>query len=120
MLINSALNEGLAGMQQSQRRMLQAAEDIVKAGMPTDRSLPNNASTAVATTNNGTAAQDLPPGQSIEALDEAERPSLSRSGQGDIVEPLIEQKRQQLLFDASANVVKAANETIGSLIDDLS
>ena len=31
-----------------------------------------------------------------------------------------EQSRQQLIFDASANVVSAANQTLGRLIDDLS
>ena len=35
MLINSAMNESLAGMQQSQKKMLQAAQDIARAGLPT-------------------------------------------------------------------------------------
>lgn len=117
MVINSALNEGLSGMQQSQRRMQQAAEDIVKAGMPTDRSLPNSQSMDIATTNNGTAA-DLAGTQSVEAIDESEQ--TYGFNRGDIVEPLIEQKRQQLMFDASANVVKAANNMLGSFIDDMS
>lgn len=118
MVINSALNEGLAGMQQSQRRMQQAAEDIVKAGMPTDRSLPNAQSLDVATTNNGTAA-DLPASQSIEAVAQTETTGDGKAGQLDgLLEPLIEQKRQQLLFDASANVVQVAHQSLGSLIDD--
>ena len=41
MLINSAMNEGLAGMQQSQKKMLQAAQDIARAGLPTDTSILN-------------------------------------------------------------------------------
>jgi flagellar hook-associated protein FlgK len=35
----------------------------------------------------------------------------------DIVEPMIEIIRQQQLFDASAQVVKSADETLGTLID---
>lgn len=119
MLINSALNEGVAGMQQSQRRMQQAAEDIVKAGVPTDRSVQNVSATGSApATNAGTAVTDLPATATVEALPNTEK-SGSQS-RGDIIEPLIEQKRQQLLFDASANVVGAANKALGQLIDDLS
>jgi hypothetical protein len=35
----------------------------------------------------------------------------------DIVEPLINIQKQQNLFDASANVVKIADEALGALID---
>jgi flagellar hook-associated protein FlgK len=35
----------------------------------------------------------------------------------DIVEPMIEIIRQQQLFDASAKVVKSADENIGMLVD---
>ncbi len=35
----------------------------------------------------------------------------------DIVEPLINIQKQQNLFDASANVVKVADEALGALID---
>ena len=46
--------------------------------------------------------------------------SAYKADQGDVVGALIEQSRQQLVFDASANVVSAANETLGRLIDDIS
>lgn len=117
MLINSAMNEGLAGMQQSQKKMLQAAQDIVRAGMPTDASLPNPTGSVAPQTNAGTAAPDLNANNTVGA---ALAGAKSGSATGDITEPLIEQKRQQLLFDASANVVKAANDSLGKLIDDLS
>jgi hypothetical protein len=117
MLINSAMNEGLAGMQQSQKKMLQAAQDIVRAGVPTDASLPNPTGRVTPQTNVGTAAPDLNASNTVGA---ATAGAKSGSSTGDLVEPLIEQKRQQLLFDASANVVKAANDTLGRLIDDLS
>lgn len=35
----------------------------------------------------------------------------------DIVEPMINIQKQQNLFDASANVVKVADEALGALID---
>lgn len=122
MLINSAMNEGLAGMQQSQKKMLQAAQDIARAGLPTDATVPNPTATGAAPrTNAGTAANDLTAANTVEAVGADVRSASSYNArQGDVVTPLIEQSRQQLIFDASANVVSAANQTLGRLIDDLS
>lgn len=122
MLINSAMNEGLAGMQQSQKKMLQAAQDIARAGLPTDSTVPNPTATGAAPrTNAGTAANDLTAANTVEAVGaDVRSASAYNARQGDVVTPLIEQSRQQLIFDASANVVSAANQTLGRLIDDLS
>lgn len=117
MLINSAMNEGLAGMQQSQKKMMQVAQDIVRAGLPTDASTPNPTGWLAPHTNAGTAAPDLNANNTVAA---AAAGAKSGDATGDLVGSLIEQKRQQVLFDASANVVKAANNTLGRLIDDLS
>jgi len=35
----------------------------------------------------------------------------------DVIEPIIEMKQQQLLFDASAQVVKTADQALGALLD---
>lgn len=122
MLINSAMNEGLAGMQQSQKKMLYAAQQIARAGLPTDSSVVNpNATGAAPRTNAGTAANDLNAANTVEAVGSDTRSaSAYAADRGDVVGALVEQKRQQLVFDASANVVSAANETLGRLIDDLS
>lgn len=117
MLINSAMNEGLAGMQQSQKKMLQAAQDIVRAGVPTDASVPNPTGRLAPQTNAGTAAPDLNANNTVAATASSAKSGVASD---DLVGPLVEQKRQQLLFDASANVVKAANDTLGRLIDDIS
>lgn len=122
MLINSALNEGLAGMQQSQKKLVQTAQDIARAGVPTDASKLNpNATGTAPRTNAGTAADDLNAGSTVEAVDRGAAAAGSyRSDTVDVADALIEQHRQQLIFDASANVVTAANETLGRLIDDIS
>lgn len=129
MLINSALNEGLAGMQQSQKKMLQAAQDIARAGLPTDARVINpNATGAAPRTNAGLAVDDLTATNTVEAAGGTARSAGSytsgsdsyTAGNGDVAGALIEQRKQQLYFDASANVVTAANETLGRLIDDLS
>lgn len=117
MIVNSAMNEGLAGMQQSQKRLQQAAEDIAKAGVPTEARHQQTNALDAAVTNNGAGVDDLPAESTVNAATESEP---TRLGNGDVVEPLIEQKRQQQLFDASANVVQVANENLGRLIDDLS
>lgn len=120
MLINSAMNEGLAGMQQSQKKMQQAAQDIARAGLPTDQSQLNpNATGAVPRTNAGAAVDDLAAGQTVEAAAAGAKTGGTSRSLG-VVEPLLEQNKQQLLFDASANVVQAANANLGRLIDDLS
>lgn len=126
MMIKSAMNEGLSGMQQSQRRMQQAAEDIVRAGVPTERNVAELAqSDRAVTTNNGAAVDDISADQAIEALPQTDRAGgltvrpRGESSEGNLVDPLIQQKKEQLMFDASANVVKAANNTLGTVIDDL-
>lgn len=35
----------------------------------------------------------------------------------DLVEPLVEMKREQHIFDASAKVVQVGSDTLGSLLD---
>lgn len=120
-MLNSVLGEGLAGMQQSQKKMQQAAEDIVKAGMPPDRSVNNRAGGPAPVTENGTAAGRVAGQQAVNATTQSsDNNSLRKGNEGDVVGALIEQRRQQQLFDASANVVSAANQAMGSLIDDLS
>lgn len=41
----------------------------------------------------------------------------ARVQSGDVVEPLLNLKIQSQVFDASARVVKSADETIGTLLD---
>lgn len=121
-MLSTVMNEGFAGMQQSQKKMQQAAQEIVRAGVPRDQSELNpNATGVTPATDAGAAVGDLPAQNVVESTPESGKgPSAYGASHGDIVEPLIEQKRQQLLFDASASVVKTANETLGTLIDDLS
>lgn len=122
MLINSAMNEGLAGMQQSQKKMLHAAQQIARAGLPTDANVINpNATGTAPRTNAGAAVDDLTAANTVEAVGSDTRSSSPYTADsGDVVGALIEQKQQQLVFDASARVVGTASQTLGRLIDDLS
>ena len=92
MLINSAMNEGLAGMQQSQKKMLQAAQDIARAGVPTDNRTPNPTATGVAPRSNaGTAVDDLNAANTVEAVGaEVRSTSAYKADHGDVVGALIE------------------------------
>ena len=121
-MLNSVMHEGLAGMQQSQKKMQQAAQEIVRAGVPRDHSELNpNATGATPITDAGAAVPDLTANNAVEAAASTPSNTSSYASQyGDVVEPLLAQKQQQLLFDASASVVKTASETLGTLIDDLS
>lgn len=108
-------------MQQSQKKMQQAAQDIVKAGLrPEDNSQARQGASAEPVSEAGTAANDLPGNASVEATTRTSELSRGPGSTQDIVEPLIEQQVQQHLFNASASVVQVASENLGTLIDDLS
>ena len=95
-MIGSIMNEGLRGMQHSQREMLKSAHEIAHANVREDSAAPQNPADAA-----------IPP---------VGEPQKSAST-GDIAEPLIELRRQELLFTASARVVSVADDTLGSLLD---
>ncbi|TVZ37707.1 hypothetical protein P886_2051 [Alteromonadaceae bacterium 2753L.S.0a.02] len=99
-MINSVMSEGLRGMQHSQREMLKSAQDIAEANI---REEPSD----TVETQTVTRADPVAPVQES---------ARSDSG-GDIVEPLIELRRQEQLFDASAKIVSVASDALGSLID---
>ncbi len=75
--ISTVFQQGVNGLQNSSRSMLESANELVRSGTV-------ERTTAVAT---------------------------------DIVEPLINIQKQQNLFDASASIIKVADEALGALID---
>lgn len=95
-MINSVLSEGLRGVQTAQREIQKSAGDIANLSLPPSDAAPQNPSDVT-----------LPP--------VARAPEPARAG--DIAEPIIELKRQELLFNSSAKVLSAANQTLGSLLD---
>ncbi|WP_045855588.1 hypothetical protein [Teredinibacter purpureus] len=100
-MINSVMSEGLRGMQNSQREMLKSADEIAKANVRE---------------NPATQAVDQKPLPTNEPLAAVERSNKSDSG-GSIAEPLIELRRQEQLFTASAKLISVADDALGSLID---
>jgi len=101
-MINSVMSEGMRGMQQSQREMLKSAEEIARVNVREDPATQQ-------------AVDQQAPTQS-EPLAPIARSAESDRG-GDIVEPLIELRRQEQLFTASAKIVSVADQALGSLID---
>lgn len=95
-MVGSVLNEGLRGIQTSQRELQRSANEIAGANI---RENPNEQVDRSAETT-------LPP------INETQETT-----QRGIGEPLVELRRQEQLFNASAEVVSVANETLGSLID---
>lgn len=84
----SMVNQGLVGMQRSQAEMLRSAEQISRAA---------------------TAPANEPAGPM--------QGEVVQAGAMQIVEPLLNIKAQQQVFDSSARVVQAADENIGRLLD---
>lgn len=92
MEINSALDAGLQGMQNSQQKIEQAADGIAKAGRvePAEPKGPNE------------VAKGRPP----------EMPEQ-------LVEQLVELREQELAFEASAEVVRTADKMLSKFIDQM-
>ncbi len=95
-MISSVMNEGLRGMQHSQREMLKSAHEIAHANVRQDSAAPQNPEDAT-----------IPP------VDEPQKSGSS----GNIAEPLVELRRQELVFNASAKIISVADDTLGSLLD---
>lgn len=79
MMINSALNTGIQGIQEGIQGMDTAARKIARGG--------------------------------------ADGPAGSSEGSGSLVEPIIDLKLYERSVEASAQVVKTADETLGTLLD---
>lgn len=100
-MINSVINEGVRGMQASSREMQKSAQEIAQTNVR------DNPNTEAKGPENGEDTE-------IQPVNETVKPE--RSG-GGVEEPLVELRRQEQLFTASASVVKVADEALGTLID---
>ncbi len=95
-MVSSVLNEGVRGLQLSQREMQKSASDIARANIREE-----------------TEAQvETDEQTTLQPVDQIQEPA-----QRGIEESLIELRRQEQLFTASAEIVSAADEALGSLID---
>lgn len=97
-MVSSVLNEGARGLQNSQREITRAANEISRANVRPE---------ATATETERDTATPLAP------VEQSAQTESSR----DISEPLIELRRQEQLFNASAEVVSTADRALGSLLD---
>lgn len=96
-MVGSVLNEGLRGIQGAQRELQRSATEIARANV-----------------------RDIPQTPLVDPTIPSVLPPVEETGQArqrGIEEPLIELRRQEQLFTASAKVVSVANNTLGSLID---
>ena len=98
-MIGSVLNEGLRGLQHSQREIAKSAHEIAHFN--------------VRDNNLEASSLESPEDALVEPVNQSEQAANT----GDIAEPIIELKRQELLFTASAKVVSVADNTLGSLLD---
>ncbi|WP_370979851.1 hypothetical protein [Agaribacterium sp. ZY112] len=99
-MVSSVLNEGARGLANSQRELQRAANDIARANVGPETS------TSPETLRDNSPTTLAP----VEQTAESER-------RQDINEPLIELRRQELVFNASASVVRTADDTLGTLLD---
>lgn len=94
-MINSVLNTGLQGMQQSQQNIQTAAQEINSAG----------------------AALSETAKQSSSDVGQNNSDSARQVSTQDLIDPIVDLKIEQHVFDASAKIVKTADEMLGTLMD---
>lgn len=97
-MVSSVLNEGARGLHNSQREMLKSAHEIARANVREDTS---------ATVTQASEETTFAP---VEETRESNR----SEGFG---QSLVELRRQEQIFNASAKVISVADQTLGSLID---
>ena len=93
----SALNQGLIGIQRSQNQIQNSAQEIARAS-----------ATPVAEPQRGDPAGQAPGGDGV---------TQSSEPTTDLAEPLINIQAQEQVFNASAEVVRTADENLGRLIN---
>ncbi|NIB39243.1 hypothetical protein HBA55_06575 [Pseudomaricurvus alkylphenolicus] len=103
MAINSVLNVGVQGLVQSQSNINRAAGDVADAARTFVQD--NSQATKPVETELATGTVEETP-----FTGEANLPQ-------DLVEPLVEIKSEQLVFEASAKLVEVGDKTLGSLLD---
>lgn len=96
-MVGAVFNEGVRGLQTSQREIQRSANDIARANTSLEPQEQLN--------------REEP--TSFQPLQESQE-SEPRRG---IEESLIEMRRQEQIFNANAEVISVANDTLGSLID---
>jgi len=96
-MINSITNEGVRGLQSASREIQKSSQDIANLSLP---KTPN-------------AAPQNPDDVTLPPVNDANKPETV----GNIAEPVVELKRQELLFSSSAKVVSVGNQNLGSLLD---
>lgn len=115
--MNSIIQTGQNGLAHSYQRMTQAAHNIATAATHADGGTLGVSSAgqtgAVAPANNASGAPATQSATRTESPD-AVQPTNS------IEESVLELRKQQQVFTASASVVSVGQELVGSLIDDYS
>ncbi len=115
MLHDSVFRAGVSGIQQSQGRMYQIADEVSKLNTHSAHQRGAASVGAVPLAPAGAAVADLPAKQSVVQADHAA--ASGRSTSRDLSSVMVDQRREQLVFTASARVVEAANHTLGNLLD---
>ena len=97
-MVSSVINEGSRGMLNSQREMQRAASEVARANVRSESVVQES---------------DIDRASTLAPVESAAKTEQQRG----IAEPLIELRRQEQVFNASAQVVSTADQTLGSLLD---
>lgn len=110
--MNSIIQSGQFGLTQSYQRINEAAQNIA-SGSVSSNDKSNVATTPYATVSTVASAAPVAPNTPVDKP-QVVQPSAS------LEESVLELRRQQQVFNASANVVSVGQELVGTLLDDYS
>lgn len=115
-MYDSVFQAGVAGMQQSHSRLQQIQHDVSRLNAHSSPQPRTSLADAVAVPAAGAAVKDLPPSLSVPQSSQA--PASAGRKPQDLTGLLVEQKKEQLLFTASARVVSTASQTLGRVLNE--
>ncbi len=110
------MNTGIQGMQTSYSAIEKAADKISKAGLHNEDLSLNNAGLDN-TARNAPVSVNQNETVNPYAANTDQQTIAVTDTQKNIIDPLIDMKIQQHVFDASAKVVKSADEMLGTIMD---
>lgn len=109
--MNSIIQSGQLGITQSYQRINEAAQNIASGSVSSNDK--SNATTPFATDSAVASAAPVAPNTP------ADKPQVVQPS-ASLEESVLELRRQQQVFNASANVVSVGQELVGTLLDDYS
>ena len=112
-----ALETATQGLLQAERRATDIAKDILKTTSEAASFSTEEGNNALPPSD--AAANNIPNNSAGNSGPSTAASTINQSGFGDLIQQFADLRAEQHAFEANAKVFKAADESLGTLIDDL-